>query len=233
MTEPIDLSEGAVNPYAAVGGHQPQSVAADLRPTGVTVIGVMSGIGGVLAILGSGLVALQLAVGAMFAGAMTPPGTAGKIQAEYMAQIQEVTNRFLIPNIALAVTHAVIGVLMIVGAVKLLRRRPHAAAFVRRILLALIVFELVRIIPNVMMQLQIYPLTEAFTQKLTTGQGNGGPPPAMMKSIQQVSVIVGFVFAAGWLIVKLALVIWARIYLNRQTVADYFAGADSDAQNPR
>lgn len=232
MTEPTEFNAGAVNPYASAEATQPHTVAADLRPTGVTVIGVMSVIGGGFAILGSAMFALQLAFGAMFAGAMTPPGKAGEVQADYMAQIQAVSDRFMIPNVAVTLTNCVIGVFLIVGAIKLLRRQPGAATFVRRVLLAVIVFELVRLIPTLMMQMQIYPLTQAFMEKTVNTQGNNGAPPMMMKSIQQISMIIGIVFMFGWLTVKLGLVIWSRVYLKRQNVIDYFAGSSVQNETP-
>jgi len=232
MTEPIDFDAGTINACSAGSPSQPQTMATDLRPSGVTAIGVLSGIGEVLAILSSGMFALQLVFGAVFASAMNPSGDAGGVQADYMALIQAVSNRFLIPNVAITITHRVLGVCVVVGAVKLLRRHPQAATFVRRIFLALIVFELLRLISNVMMQLPIYPVTQALMEKTAAGQGNGGAPPAMMKTIQQASMIIGIVFTVGWLTIRLAMVIWGRVYLNRQNVTDYLAGAESKTEAP-
>ncbi|NNE00957.1 MAG: hypothetical protein HKN47_26880 [Pirellulaceae bacterium] len=195
------------------------------RPTGVTVTGVLCLLGGIMGALVGLLTLLQLIFGRQLASVMVPSGPAGEAQRQMNSALQGVMDKYLIPNLGVAGGGLILSACLIVGGIALFRAKQWTPTWLRRTFLVMIVFELIRQSVFALVQMETYPvMQDGFAKMAEANQGSSGSAE-MMKSIQQASMIIGFVFWGGWTLVKILILTWGFRYLGRQHVRDYLAQA--------
>jgi hypothetical protein len=116
---------------------------------------------------------------------------------------------------------------MIVGGVMVLRLRPAGRKFLMYTLLAVIVFEVVRTILTIYIQLQIMPVTELYMDRLLReGGGPGGNQSfaQFMSRIMKGAMIFGVIFALVWPLAKIILYGISSRYLASDAVTQLFEG---------
>ena len=145
---------------------------------------------------------------------------AGDAQREWFAELQAVNARFLIPSVAAALVAIPLGVGLVVGGIGLLQpNKKWSRIWLRRIFAVLIVFEVLRQILFVVVQVALFPVMQRqFEAMAPAGGGNPAMDPEIFQSMQTVFMIVGYAFWLLWFLTKLVAYIWGRRYLNRDNV---------------
>ena len=207
--------------------HQSQPLVDDvlIRPIGVTVTGVLCSLAGGLGVLMAVLIVLQLLFASQINNAFTPPGKAGQAQRQFQAELQAVTDKYMPGHLTVGVVNMGISICLLVGGIACLRSCDWAPLWLRRVFLALIVFELIRTIFYIVVQIDMAPALEQGLERMAKADPNA--PAAAMQSIQKISTIIGYVFWAVWIIGKLIVIIWGRVYMGKEHVVDYFRRANS------
>ena len=212
----------AINPYSSrsLTAEAPSTIT--LRPTGVTVVAVLSILGGILGAL-SGLMQLVQHLAQNLATAFLPAGQAGDAQRQWFAEIQEVNSRFLIPNLAVGAMTIVLGLCLLIGGIGLLQPKSWSRTFLRKTFLAAIAFEVVRMIYYVVLQIALFPVMQRQFEAMGSDAGPGNPlaNSETFQTMQTTFMVIGFAFALLWFLIKLAAYFWGRSYLNRDHVKAY------------
>ena len=214
-----------LNPYGSNVSHDSAlDSPPDTRPTGVTVTGVLCVLAGILGVLSGLVIFAQLAFGNPFASSMTPTGSAGGPQREMTSAIETLTSRFIIPHIGVSVGTLVLASCLLVGGIAVFQRRSWAPTWLRRVFVALIVFEIARQVFYVILQIEKYPIMEQYFNQLGSAPNSPGGN-TMMKSMLKVSTIVGVVFGLGWALIKVGLGAWGHRYFGKPHVVEYFTAS--------
>lgn len=220
MNDPLS-PDPASNPYSNMQGpEQPSTVS--VRPTGATVVAVICLVFGLIGVLAGLLAVLQMVFAQQIADAMVPAGQAGDLQREMNEAMSSITSKYLIPNIIITVTSILISSSLVIGAFGILTRKVWAPSWMRKLFLAAIIFEVLRGIVYVFMQVDMLPVMQESMTKMTESSAPGNANMESMQTIQQMSLIIGIVFWGLWALMKIALMLWGRIYMGRQHVKDYF-----------
>ena len=198
-------------------------IDTNVRPTGVTVVIVLSLISGALGVLMSLLMTAQLFLGSWVSSSMMPEGPEGDAQREFQAAMDAVTQKFLIANTGIQLAVFTLAICFIVGGIALLKSKPWARVWLRRSIVAMIVVEVVRQGLMVFIQIDMSPIMQDFFGQMADDADDPGAQ-AMMKTIQSASMIMGLVFAIGWAALKIGVLLWGYFYLNREHVRRYLAG---------
>lgn len=221
----------SLNPYAASPSHPgsiEEEVYTDLRPTGVTVTGVLCLLGGILGVLMGIGVVIQLLIGNQFATAMTPPGASGNVQRQMMSEMQAVSDRFMVATTCSSIGVFLFGCCLLIGGVALFKKRVWVPTWLQCTFFALVVFELARQVLLVFVQLEMMPIMDRFMSQMAKTNGPPGQQ-AMMGTIQKASMIIGLAFSIGWAVCKIGLLIWGYRYLGKSEVRAYFSANNSIA----
>ncbi len=194
---------------------------APTRPGGVTAIGVLSIVLGAMGLLGGCAGSVGLFINPMMQGALQPGPNANSIekaQADMNAQINAVSQRYIVPNVVLMVGVLVLGSALLWGGIQLLRTRPGAPTWLFYTFMALIVFELLRTVFYIFVQLQLLPVVEEFAQRI----GRDAPGnPAMgdtMVTVMRASMYVGIVIGVGWPLIKVIVYGLSMRYLAKPEI---------------
>ena len=198
-------------------------ISPNVRPTGVTVVIVLSLISGALGVLMSLLMTAQLFLGSWFSSSMTPKGTEGDAQREFQVAMDAVTQKFLIANTGILLVVFTLAICFIVGGIALQKSKPWARVWLRRSIVAMIVVEIVRQVLTVIIQIDMSPIMQDFFGQMASDVDDPGAQE-MMKTIQSASMMMGLVFAIGWAALKIGVLLWGYFYLNRKNVRRYFDG---------
>ena len=149
---------------------------------------------------------------------MNQGGPFAEAQEEFSRSMAEVNAKYFIPNLANGIIGFALALGFLVGGIGLLSNKPWSRKLLKRVITLAIVFEIARGAFYFLMQSEMAPITKAYMEKLgQSGSGGGGG----MAQMSNAMVIVGFVFFAGWLAVKLGLLIWGRLYLASPTLDRY------------
>jgi len=162
-----------------------------------------------------------------FATSFLPPGEAGDAQRQWYAEIQSINDRFLIPNLGIAVATLALGLCLLIGGAALLKPKKWARTWVHRTFLAAIVFETLRQVLYVVWQIELFPVMQRQMEVMTTPNGNTMESPAIMKTMQAAMMFLMYGFGAIWFLTKLVDYIWGRRYLRGEVAKAYCGLPDS------
>ena len=200
------------------------------RPGGVTVIGVLAIILGLLGVLGGCIGGVSIFLNPMIQNAVAPGPNANpveKAQAEMNAQISAIGERYIVPNVILMLVWFVLAGALTFGGIQLLRVRPGAATLLYYTFMGLIVFELLRTVFGVFIQLQMFPVIEEFTKRIIREGPAGNPAIGQtMASVMRFSTIIGLIFGIAWPLVKIIVYGFSMRYLAKPNVAALFVPQD-------
>ncbi len=216
--------ENTSNPFTS-GSQMPREPSTiTLRPTGVTVVGVLCILGGIMGAL-AGLVQLGQQFFQNLATSFLPAGEAGDAQREWFAEMQEVNSKFLIPNLTLGVIAIALGACLVIGGVGVLQPKKWSRTWLRRTFLAAIVFEVLRMILYAVWQFSLFPIMQRQFEVMAPGAQPGNPAvnSETFQTMQLAMMLIGLVFAFLWFLTKLVAYFWGRRYLNRDPAKAYCA----------
>ncbi len=222
---PMDFT----SPYAPIVAHE----VTPVRPLGITVIGVLTILGGIVGLL-SGLMGIaQLLLAEKLSAMFIPSGTPmADTQMQFQQEMQAVTKSFLVPNLLMMVFGMVIAGFLLVGGIGLLRNQKRAVSLLSRLFLAMIFFEVCRSVLNAIVQWQMYPVMAKYMKQMASGNGQPGASGEMIAQMAMVGAVIGLVSWLIWSVAKIGLLWWGRRYLGRPLVREYFdAVASIDLRN--
>lgn len=217
----------AANPYAANLPGLDGTAPGHSRPGGLTAVGVLCIVGGIVGTLSGAFALLNLFFGAAMANAFVMPGPQQAAQEQLNAQIQLIGNRYYIPNLLVSCGTLVVGVGLLVGGVGVFRTPPRGRTWIRRTLLAAIFLECLKAVVYTLTQLDMVPVMETYMQQIMAKSG-GNAGQGAMGSMMRVMTWIGIGMWLLWTVLKLGLYIAGRRYLKRPDVIDYYAVASSD-----
>lgn len=222
------------NPTSDFGDHSPYAASTvspsgpNVRPTGITVTSVLCIIGGTFSLLSGLMQVVAQIVGTAYAGAFIPAGVAGDAQRQWMNELQAAATKYLIPNIGLGCASCIVGIGFVVGGLALLKPTPWARTWVRNVLLAAIVIEVLGMLIYIVTQVEMFPILQRqFDVMMPQGGGGGGnaPSPVIFKAIQTGAMYFGYGMTVFWSLAKLGAFVWGRSYLNQQSAITYGAAS--------
>ncbi len=213
------MSTQEPSPYAAAPVQKP--LAADQRPSGLTAVGVLCMVGGMVGLFSGLFTLLNVFFGAALGAAFIAPGEAGDAQREMQASIQAVGERYFIGNLITSVGTTILGACLLTGGIGVFRTPAWGRTLIRRALILAILLECMKVAIYVMSQVEMMPIMEEYMQKLMTKPGGAAPPPAV-GSMMKVFTFIGLGIWLVWAMLKLGLYVWGRVYLKKPTVLSYF-----------
>ncbi len=207
------------SPYSPVMAHDVTGV----RPIGLTVVGVLCTLDGIIGVLLGLMGVVQLFFAQHIANAFTAgSGPMMEAQQKMQQQVQTVNDAFFVPNLIGMLALLVLSVVFLVGGIGLLRDRNRARLILRKAMLFAIALEISRLVLQSIIQIKMMPIMEGYVADLTAGANNQGGSAAMSQ-FAMIGVVVGIVMWLIWSMIKVGLLIWGRIYLNRPNVIDYMS----------
>lgn len=213
-----------VNPYQASVSPATESTASATRqrPRGVTVFGIMGCIAGGMACLGA-LMGVGGAVINHFMRDLGATGGTGTQAGEAMnAAAAEITEKYMVANLVFLVILAVLGVLMLVGGIKLLSGKESGRVMLRRVFLFMCAFEVARSVPYIMGQLEMIPVLRHFMQDMAKEQQQqSGAPAEMMEQVAWVTMVIVLVLAGLWVLAKFVFYLWGGFYLKSDAAKQF------------
>lgn len=201
------------------------------RPGGLTIlcIGclVLGGLGVLMWCLGGVGLAMQ-ASGidpAQIANSGLPPEQQAA-QQQMQQEVEAITKKWWIVTAVLWVWNVPTIILLMTGAVLGLRMAPTALKWLKIALINVLVFEVVRLVPTIAMQIEMADVMERMFQGLA-GPGGRAPPAGLMK----IGMGIGLAFVALMVVVKLSFYGWGLWYVGRNEVRDWFGAPDLDDES--
>lgn len=204
---------------------------------GLTAICIIAILLGALGILGAAGGLLGAVLGEQLQEAFTPPATANTPMAKQQEQMQQemeaVADKWAPVNYSLFAVLIVVAGCLIFGGVQAMRLQPNGRQFLMVAFLMAIVFELVRLIPTVSIQLATMDIMEGYMADMLKGApGSPPPPPAAQRMVgmsMKVGMFIGFAFTGIWLLLKLGFYGFGTMYLRRpQTLALFEPATELD-----
>ena len=212
------MSTGEASPYAAT--YNP-TIESDQRPGGLTTIGVLCIVGGIVGILSGLFMLLNIFFGAALGSAFTMQGPQQQAQQEMQSSMQAVATRFFVGNLISSVGTLVVSLCMLTGGVGVFRKPAWGRTLLRKTFLFAILLECLRVGIYTMTQLEMMPVMETYMQKMMTQPGGGNPPMAV-GGMMKVMTLIGLGMWLMWAALKLGLYIWGCSYLKKPSVINYF-----------
>jgi hypothetical protein len=213
------------NPLVQQPGYHTSAAqqSAMLKPTGITVAGVISLMAGLFGLLAGVLLIAQLIFAQQFSDAFLPTGPEAQPQRDMNAAMAAINFKYMIPHVMSSLAGLGISACLAIGGVGCLLGKPWAPRWMLKTLLALLIYEILRTIFLVVLQFETVPVIQEHMERIAeTGAAGGGASAEMMQSIQEVSMIVGFVFWGAWFLTKCGLALWGRSYFKREHVLAFF-----------
>ncbi len=197
----------------------------DVRPTPATVLAVVGAILGILGLLSSLAGLLNTFFSRQLASMFNQGGPFQDAQTEMNEKMAAVLANYFIPNLLLSIAGIVLFVLLVSGAVGLLTGKAWSRNLLRRVLLLLIIYEVIRLVAYGLMQMEIMPITREYMERIADADTNS-PGGQFVSKISGIMMVVGVVMWSGWFSIKIAMMIWARRYLGKNHLDEYFASKD-------
>ncbi len=218
--DPLDVYQP---PMPVQGETSPKTPGAG-RVKAIAIISLVFGCLGVFSALG-GIAGLLF--GQQIQGAVTAPSQPGmpqemvQAQKNMQADLMAVQDQFMPINAVVVALMAVVSVGLLIGGVQCLRRVVPARKVLLTACSAAIVFELLRAVVQVLIQIKTIPLTMEHTERMMSV--GGGPAQAMeiAMTVARVFLVIGIVMGALWLVAKLVFFGLSVWYL-RQPVACHY-----------
>ena len=227
MTSEINNPLDAYQPPAPAQGDMQQKIPGSGRVKAIAIIAIVFGCLGVFSSLAgiAGLLFGQQIQGAM--SATNRPGVTSEmvqVQRDMQRDLQAAQNRFMPINAVLIALTMVVAAGLLIGGVQCLRRVAPA----RKVLLtacgAAFVLELLRAVVQVVVQMQMMPITMKHTERMMEA-GNGPQAVAeVAMTVARVAIVIGIVFGVIWLLAKLIFFGISVAYLRKPAVCVYLDG---------
>lgn len=228
----------STNPYADPAATFVAPTAAPVRPGGVTLVGVLAIVLGVMGIFGGCGGAAALLLNPLMQGALQPPPGAPpfqRAQAELNAEIMGVNQNHMIPLSISLVGLTVVAIWLTVGGIQTLRMRPQGRVILLYGFLATILFEVVRSGHMLVMQLEMLPIYEEFRNRIAREISDRSQLAGLqtMLNLMQAAVIFGIVIGIGWVVIKVVVYGLCARYLSKPEIIDKFEnGPHGNASAP-
>ena len=74
-----------------------------------------------------------------------------------------------------------------------------------------------------MTQIEMTPVMLDYMEKIA--ESSGGPGGEAMGQMMQIMMLAGIGFWIVWTLIKIGIMAWAAIYLNRESTKNFFAAA--------
>jgi hypothetical protein len=232
MTDSSSRDPNPINPFrdepAAVSVRASQPIA--IRPAGVTAVGVVSIVAGVLAAMAG----IWILLNTLFAKQLqqayeiqSAPFQAA--QEEMQTRMRELADKYRPVNTTIGIINSGLGIALIVGGAGLLRGRESSRKLLMRVFVVAIGFEVLRIIPFSMSQLETMPVMQEYMERMSVSSSSGGShSPAATAGVAKVMILLGYVMWALWGVVKIALYGTGTWYLTRPRVVGYSCSASGE-----
>jgi hypothetical protein len=219
------------DPYKSPESYQmPQGgIIPGTRPTGLTVVCIVSIVLAVLVALTSASAAVMMPFQKAFAAMFAPPPPAlppgvkptpqqemAKLQSDMQAQIAIVSAKYFWVLMPLQIIQVVVAIWVVMAAVQTLSLSSAGRGSFVVALLAMIVLEVFFAVPHFMTQMEIQPIMGSMMEKMAESQP--GPGGAMFGTIVKVSMIAGMVMAACLILSRVGWYAYAVSYLRREEI---------------
>ncbi|MEX2118203.1 MAG: hypothetical protein WD847_01230 [Pirellulales bacterium] len=203
------------------------------RPGGLTAVCVLAIVLGALGLL-TGLVGIvgMLAAPAMqnlFSGMPGMNDEFTKVQMEMNAEMMAVAQSRPVLTWSLYIVHLMVASTLLVGGILAVMLKPVGRRLLLGVFVGAIVFELVRIVPTVIMALENMAIVEEYMPRLAEASNQGGQaPPGMdqtMGAFAKVGAIVGLVAAVAMMLFKCAFYVVGTLYLSKPRIVALYSQA--------
>ncbi len=166
--------------------------------------------------------AVSGAVGLVFSDQFSEMQSAMNPDAEAMQRESlAITNRYRPVLLAAAVVQLAVCLALLYGGIQTLRLKPGAQRVLSTTFWAALVFELARLVPTLLMQLDY---AEIMKQAVAPGGARepGEAVGPMPEDIMSIAVYVGIGVSIVWVLAKVGFYLLGALYLRRSTVAALF-----------
>jgi hypothetical protein len=201
-----------------------------MRPGALTASCILVLVLGILGLLTGlcGVVTLPFA-GQLQGSLLLKPGPDAnpleKAQYDYQIESIAIQRQYIVLNFTLTAVLVVLASLMTVGAIMALRWRPAGRGFLVYVLLAVIVFEMVRMAVTLVVSLETLPATDHFVatlQREAEGGGINTGSANALASFARGTMIFTIVAGVAWPFIKVILYGLIARYLASPKVRDLF-----------
>jgi hypothetical protein len=156
-----------------------------------------------------------------------------KAQTEMQDKMQGVTNRYWGFNVGLGLLNVAFASCLLAGGIMMLKMNPKARTFLVTVFAAVIVFEIVRAVVTVFMQLDIAAaMSDVMPRMMMAAGPKGGPGAeqgaAFMGTVAKASAFVGMAFSLGWALAKMVFYGVSACYLRRPNIRRLFEQSTMD-----
>ena len=226
------------------------------RPGWLTAVCIIALALGGLGLLGSIFGAVSLFAGPRLQSSFQkisfgiPNGPQGKLppnfeemqelQEKLQGEILEIQRPWMTINLSLMIVNLVLSGCLLYGGIQGLQLAPSARTWLMGAFAAAILFELVRLVPTIGIQIATTEVTQQYMAEvleMSMAQQPQNMPPQqreMMKGVvatgMRLGMVLGLMFAAVTLLVKLAFYIAGILYLRRPHIRALFANQQGAAQ---
>lgn len=196
----------------------PRSAPGALTP--ILIICLILGIFGLLGSCGSGVVVVFQSVFADFIADVP-----GRVEDKEFQRLNfSVQKKMMVPGLVLAAINLVIATMLVIGSIGGLRRKDSGRSLLSTAILAAIVYGILKIVVTIY---SYFVTMSGLSEAVANYEGEADP--AVLTSLLQfgkLGGIIGTVFAVVFALAILGFYIWARSYLNKSQVVEYFTGAN-------
>jgi hypothetical protein len=220
----------------------PDEVTIPRRPGGLTAICVIAIILGVLGVITALMGMAGAVAGQAMQKAFTPSmpqnmdDEALEVQIEMNEAVQEMGQRFILPNVAFIVFGLAVAIGLIVGGAQSLKIKPAGRMILVAVFLVAILFELARGGFQLYVQMQVMAVMGEYWPRLIKAAAGQQPPGGPdMETLMNIALSVAKVTAYSVVIlpvlVKGGFYAIGAFYLGRERVKQLFERSDA-AQSP-
>ncbi len=212
---------------------QPPAGTATVKPGRIKALCIVLIILGGLGLANALMSAVGLLVGQQIQGAFVlgnQPGVPQRIQdlqRDLQRGLQDVQDRFLVANFIFVASHAVLAGALLTGAIQSLRRRTPGRKILIAACLSAIAFELIRGAVQAFIQVQVMSITTHFFQEMMEiSMDEAAEAAEWVAWGARAGMVIGVLFAAGWILAKVVFYGFAVWYLRKPSVCEHL---DTDA----
>jgi hypothetical protein len=242
MSQPTPPPDPYQSPAYFADQDVPDEVMIPRRPGGLTAICVIAIILGVLGVITALMGIVGAVAGQAMQKAMAPSmpqnmnEEAQQVQEEMNEAIQEVGQKFMVPNVVSIICSLTLAIGLIVGGSQSLKIKPSGRTILLMVFSIAILFELVRGGFQIYVQMQILAVMDEFWPRIVetsaAQQGQGGPDlETIMSVLWMVTKVSAYVFTILPVLLKAGYYVIGALYLGRENVKRLF-DQSADAQSP-
>lgn len=196
------------------------------RPGGLTAVCVLAIVLGAIGLLTGLLGIVQIlaapAMQNLFSGMPGMNDEFTKVQMEMSAEMMAVAQSRPVLTWSLQIVHLVVACVLLAGGIMAVMLKPAGRRLLLGVFAGAIVFELVRIVPAVMMTQENMAIVEEYMPRLAEASNQGGQaPPGMDQTIgtfAKVGAIAGLAMQVAMMLFKCAFYLIGALYLSKPSV---------------